>query len=294
MAAIAGMRINSFDLDWLIGLGRYGLLSTEQAADFYVNYKLNSVQKRLRLLTQNGLTRMTKLSVWFAGEKQNSKGGRVPTLHALTDEGARLIEMQTGVYPERILRSDPSPGTFWHRQQIVRVMRAIDLACDAVEVDRPEWIMEQDAWTNANPKLPPNQRRMLYHDLGHGLICQPDLACRFRIGKTELALFWEVDLSTEGKKQLRKAAKTDSYVALFNQRAYQCYWPDLNTNRNHVIWVAPTRKRIATLREVMQSHPIGPACRFLSATDIKDPNKLLVTPVWQTISGESRPMFQPR
>lgn len=74
MSTISGIRINSHDVAWMSGVGRYGLLSTEDAFDFYADHKPNSVQKRLRLLSKNGLTRMTKLNVWWAEEKSSSKG----------------------------------------------------------------------------------------------------------------------------------------------------------------------------------------------------------------------------
>lgn len=229
----------------------------------------------------------------MGGGKVVLQGGRIPTLHALTDDGARFIESETGECPPRVLRSDPSPNMFLHRREIVRVMRAFDLGCDAVGLDRPDWIMEQDVWHAAPRELPPNQRRKLYHDLGNGLICQPDLAGRLTIGSTELALFWEIDLSTEGKKQLRKAAKTDSYVALFNERGYRRYWPDLETHRNYVIWVCPTKKRFRPLRDVLSGHPIAPVSRLLPATSLAATSSLLISPVWETIAGEQRVMYRP-
>ncbi|MCA9000220.1 MAG: hypothetical protein KDA80_24695 [Planctomycetaceae bacterium] len=293
MSTTAGIRLDHRDLEFLSALGRYGLLTTEDAHDFYPGLKRNSVQKRLRLLVGAGVTRATKLAVWFADDQNTQNGGRIPSLHSLTETGASLVESQTGQRPQRVLRSHPTPATFLHRREIVRVMRAFDLGCDAVSLARPNWVMEQDPWAGAPRKVPPNQRRLLYHEFDGGLTCLPDIACRFRIGQTELALFWEVDLSTEGKKQLRKASKTDGYVRLFNDRAFHRYWPDLATTRCYVIWVFPTSKRIATLREVLSGHMIAPACRLLSAKNLDQSSTLLTTEVWETVDGERRVMYRP-
>ena len=293
MVASQGIRTGPQDVAFLTDLGTYGSLSTEDACDYYPEHRLNSVYKRLRLLAANGLTRATKLEVWKPSQSATTNGGRIPTLHTLTDEGARLVELETGERPLRVLRSRPSAMTFYHRRQIVRVMRALDQAADAVGLMRPQWVMEQDVW-HASPKsLPPNQRRLLYHDLGNGLICQPDLACRFRINETELMLLWEIDPSSEGTKQLRKAPKTDSYVALIHRREYRRYWPDLETNRNHVVWVTPSRRRFASLKEVLGQHPLAPVCRLLSAESLTDPETLLTSPVWETVDGQPRAMYRP-
>jgi hypothetical protein len=247
----------------------------------------------LRLLTQGGFTESIRLTVCWASENGESKGGRIPTLFALTDDGARIVEERTGERPQRVLRSAPSPATFLHRSEIVRVMRAFDLACDRANVDRPQWVMEQDPWPSAAKTLPPNQRRLLSHEFGKGLSCNPDIACRLRIGSTELVLYWEVDLSTEGRKQIRKATKTDGYVALFNGQGWRRYWPDLETNRRYVIWVTPTARRIRSLQETFRDLPIAPLCRFIATTDFSSPDSLLLSTVWETVTGERRPMYRP-
>ncbi len=293
MTTTAGIRIGPLDIAFLAAVGTYGALSTEDAVVFYPQHKLNSIQKRLRLLAQNGLTRMSRLEVWQNDDDGASNGGRIPTLHLLTDLGADLIEQQSGQRPPRISRSRPAPVTLLHRREIVRVMRAFDQAADATSLDRPDWVMEQDVWHEAPQQRPPNQRRLLFHQFENGLTCAPDLACRFRINQTELALFWEVDLSTEGRKQLRKASKTDGYVALFGQQAYRRYWPDLEACRQHVIWVTPTRRRFAALKDVMKGHPLAPACRLLSAECLADPKQLLTNPVWETLAGDRRAMYRP-
>ena len=149
--------------------------------------------------------------------EEPSRGGRIPTLPFLTDVGADLVESVTGNRPQRVLRSRPAAVTFLNRREIVRVMRAFDIGCDAAGLQRPDWIMEQDAWHTAPKHLPPNQKRPLYHDFGHGITCLSDIACRLTIGATVLVLFWEIDLSTEGCKQLRTASKTDGYVELIRR-----------------------------------------------------------------------------
>ncbi|MEZ6146901.1 MAG: hypothetical protein R3B91_16085 [Planctomycetaceae bacterium] len=64
----------------------------------------------------------------------------------------RLGRTETGERPLRVLRSRPSAMTFYHRRQIVRVMRALDQAADAVGLMRPQWVMEQDVW-HASPEV---------------------------------------------------------------------------------------------------------------------------------------------
>jgi len=295
-ATVTGVRIGPADIGFLGVVGRYGLLSAEDAAEAYASLQLNSRQKRLRLLTKNGLICAVKLSVWWStdgAQPAASRGGRIPTLYSLTEEGARLVEFETGERPPRVLRSEPSPATFLHRRMIVRVMRAIDQACDAVTLPRPNWIMEQDVWRDAPQQAPPNQRRLLYHEFPGGLTCQPDLAAWMTIGNTDLALLWEIDLSTEGRKQIRRASKTDGYVALFNEQAWRRYWPDLQTKRQYVVWVAPTLKRVRSLQEALRDQPIAPLCRFLSAEHLADPSSLLTSPIWETVTGELRPLYRP-
>ncbi len=53
MATKRNMKLCAYDLNFLEDLGRYGALSTNDAADYYPDYKRNSVQKRVRLLADN-------------------------------------------------------------------------------------------------------------------------------------------------------------------------------------------------------------------------------------------------
>lgn len=293
MNRVAGIRLNSQDIGFLVAMGRYSLLSSEDACDFYVGLKPNSVLRRLRLLAQSGLTNAVKLAVWSATDESLSKCGRIPALHALTDEGARVIEEQTGDRPTRVLRSAPSPATFLHRREIVRVMRAFDVACDKAGLEYPTWVMEHDPWHAAPKAVPLAHRRLLAHEFAKGLSCHPDIACRFRIGSSELVLYWEIDLSTEGRKQIRKAAKTDGYTRLFNEQGWKRYWPDLNTSKRFVIWVAPTQRRIRSLQDALRDQAISPACRFLAATYFSSSESLLTSDIWETVNGERRPMYRP-
>lgn len=288
----SGIRSGPDDIAFLADCGRYGTLSTSEASDYFPALKPNSVLRRLRLMAQNGLTSTTRIEVWRTDEP--SKGGRIPTLHSLTEVGADLVESVTGDRPQRILRSRPAAATFLHRREIVRVMRAFDQGCDAAKLQRPDWIMEQDAWHAAPKGLPPNQRRQLYHDFGNGVTCLPDIACRLVIGSTTLVLFWEVDLSTEGRKQLRKASKTTGYVELIKQQAFRRYWPSTIDARCFVLWVTPTTKRFEGLRATIGKHDVGGACRMLAATALDNPTNLLTNAHWQTMTGELRAIYRPK
>lgn len=292
MVRSAGIRPNACDIAFLEECGRYGTLSTTDAAGHYPDLKHNSVLRRLRLLAQNGLTQTTRLEVWIDPESNDSTGGRIPTLHSLTEQGADLVESMTGNRPQRVLRSRPTAGTFHHRREIVRVMRAFDQGCDAVGLDRPEWIMEQDAWATAPKALPPNQRRLLYHEFGHGVTCQPDIACRFTINQTTLLMFWEVDLSTEGRKQLRKASKSDGYLELFSTQAYRRYWPNVDKGRHFVLWATKTRRRFSALVDVFGEHAVKPFCRLVESSAFDEPSSLLTQNNWHTCDGDSRPIYR--
>lgn len=172
-------------------------------------------------------------------------------------------------------------------------MRAFDQGCDAAKLQRPDWIMEQDAWHAAPKGLPPNQRRQLYHDFGNGVTCLPDIACRLVIGSTTLVLFWEVDLSTEGRKQLRKASKTTGYVELIKQQAFRRYWPSTIDARCFVLWVAPTAKRFPSLRDTIGQHAIAPVCRMLESASLDNPAELLTAEHWETMDGQRRKIYRP-
>lgn len=286
-----GIRTGAEDIAFLADCGRYGTLSTADAESYFPGLKHNSLLRRLRLLSQNGLTTRTQLEVWKSDSE--SRGGRIPLLNSLTEAGADLVEQSLGVRPPRVLRSRPAGTTFLHRCEIVRVMRAFDLGCDAVGLSRPEWVMEQDAWPEAPKHLPPNQKRLLYHDFGNGVCCLPDIACHFQIGSTTMALFWDIDLSTEGRKQLRKASKTDAYGELLKRQAYRRYWPKIPSPRCYILWVTHSSRRFEGLRETIGKHPIAAHCRMLAADSLNDAAQLLTLQHWETMEGDRRPMYRP-
>ncbi len=296
-AKVPAIRIAPRDLLVLNELGTYGILSTTDVKEiFFPNETDRACRKRLRLFSLHGLTRMTKLTVAFS---RDGRGGSIPTLHSLTDDGADLVETQTGSRPPRILRTSPSPFTFFHRMEIVQVIRQFNTGCERAGLSQPEWIMEQDPYPDAPTSSPPNQRRLLYHAFQDGrtkFTAQPDIASRFAIGTTEIAVFWEVDRSTEGLKQIR-TNKLEGHLALVNEflaGTQRRYWSDFEPGFAFVFWVCPSSKRVAELSAVATDHAVAPLYRFVTRDVLDNPHALLCEKVWSTVAGEFRALYSPR
>lgn len=290
------IRISLRDVHALNGIGTYGILSTTDIKEMYFAEQTErACRKRLRLFALHNLTRSTKLAVSFA---DSGRGGSIPSLHTLTEQGADVVESQMLVRPPRILRSSPSPFTFLHRMEIVRVVRQFNTGCEAVGLPAPDWIMEQDPWPDAPPQSPPNQRRLLYHAFHNGretFTAQPDIASRFTTGTTEVVVFWEIDRATEGHKQIRNN-KLDGHVALINEflsGSNRRYWSDCTSKLAFVFWVCPSRKRISEICSTVADHPAAPLYRFASRDALEAPRSLLCDKVWSTVTGERRALYSP-
>lgn len=291
---LKGIRIREEDVRFLKSLGTVGTLNTNDAATHYPNHKLNSVQNRLRLLTSNRLIRATKLLVAFDRPDVADRGGRIPTLFSLTPTGADLVESLTGCRPPRCLNSEPAPVTLLHRQDISRVVCAFTASCDEAGLRSPTWVMEQDVWTDGPKKLPPNQRKLLYHRIetpGGAVICHPDIACRLRLPNAEVALFFEVDRSTEGHKQLTEATRMDAYSLLFKTKGYHRYWPGFSAPFEFVMWVCLSQQRIENLSKSFADHPLAERMRFSLIAHFIERKDVLRQPIWQTIQGDRRRIF---
>jgi hypothetical protein len=293
---IKGIRIRDEDIQFLQALGVCGVLDTTEAAYHYPELKINSVQNRLRLLAGQRIIRATKLLVSFDRPGLNQRGGRIPTLYSLTPAGADLVESMTGVRPKRFLNSDPAPATFLHRQDVSRVLNTFTRSAVNAGLPAPDWILEQDVWTNGPKKLPPNQRKLLYHriDTPDGAVtCHPDMACRLKLPTTEVALFFEVDRSTEGHKQLTNSTRLDAYLLLFQTKGYTRYWPDLKTQYEFIMWVCPSEERIANLCQTFSTHAVASRLRFALQKPFNERTEVVSAPIWQRIEGERRPIHSP-
>ncbi len=289
-----GVRIRPEDIHFLESLGTVGILDTNDAAVHYPDHKLNSVQNRLRLLASNRLIRATKLLVSFERLGVNDRGGRIPTLFSLTPHGADLVESMTGNRPSRYLNSEPAPATFLHRQDVARVVSSFTASCQNAALSVPDWVMEQDVWTDGPKKLPPNQRKLLYHRIetpAGAVTCHPDIACRLKLPSAEVALFFEVDRSTEGHKQLTEATRMDAYSLLFKTKSYQRYWPGFSAPFEFVMWVCLSQQRIDNLCKSFAAHPLAERMRFSLLEHFVKRNDILRQPIWQNIHGDFRRIY---
>lgn len=295
MKKLTGIRLTDNDFTTLSDIGESGVLTAEDIHQTHFSeYTYDGCLKRLRQYRDHGWTRITKLGVWFADQRSGNRGGAIPSVHSLTDEGADLIESHLGVRPLRVLRSEPAPQTLLHRLTIAKTMRQFSRGCESVGLRKPAWILEQDSWREAPTNLPPNQKRMLYHLFriqGQSISCLPDAACRFQIKNAELGVFWEIDRSTEGLKQIRES-KLDAYVHLLNEKSYHRYWSEFDSKLLYVFWVCRSPQRIDSLCELIQEHPIAPYFRFVETRHLDEPTTLLTSPIWQTVEGDRRAIFQ--
>ena len=114
---------------------------------------------------------------------------------------------------------------------------------------------------------------------------------RLKLPKTEVALFFEIDRSTEGHKQIIESSRLDAYVELFNRRLYRRYWTDLETKYHYVMWVCRSKQRIDNLKTTLGKHPITNASRFCVFSHFTEGRDVVTSSVWQTSSGQFRSIF---
>jgi hypothetical protein len=296
MKSIRGMRISADDIKCLQDIGLFGMLSSVDVRRCYAGYKENSVHKRLRLLAENGLVCVAKIRVAFDRSGDADKGGRLPSLYSLTPAGADFVESVTGERPIRVLNSDLAPSTYLHRHEISEAVQIVTRSCAEANLPMPQWVLEQDMWKDAPAQLPPNQRRCLYHAMTVGtrrLICQPDIACLLQLPSSPVVLYWEIDRSTEGRKQLREPAKSDAYISLMATHGFQRYWPDVSIQTyQYVIWVCPTPERLESLRQVFKDHIVAKHMRLSHRGLFNAETNVVTAPIWQTIDGEWRSIYR--
>lgn len=283
------------DLACLTDLGELGLLNTEHAhSRHFPDVSLRRCQQRLAEFASQGLTRTVPLVVWHAGRR-----GRVPTVHCLTERGAAAVAAVTGVRPRRFSRSDPKPETLLHRLAMIEARLAFDDACRRLGLAQPAWLHEQDRHDESAEDECPSRQRVLYHEFPareKPVTCQPDAACLVQIPRqpgqletTPLILFWELDRSTESRKQA--ASKCVGYAALLERRDYRRYWPAAERAPVRVFWVCRSGQRIESLSAAFREHAVAQQFRFAVAGDLTA-DTTLTSPIWRTVDGQCREILR--
>lgn len=281
------------DIAMLSLLGDVGILDTELLhARCFAEVSLRRCQQRLKQHTEQGLIRSQKLAVWYGDQS-----GRVPMLFTLTERGADVVAEVTGLRPFRVHRSEPKPETFHHRLAIVKTRLALDDGFRSLDLNPPQWIMEQDRRPDAKPDEPPSQQRLLYHPFPSGnvtITCQPDAARRMSIprdaaraetGMIDLIAFFEIDRSTERRGQV--LSKFPGYAALIEQRGWLRYFSSATAAPVRVFFVCLSQQRINTLRECLSEHPLASVLRFATMLDLTSRHPL-TDAIWQDTSGRRR------
>lgn len=292
------VQLQDRDVSLLTELGHVGLLDTDLIHRRHFSpVSRRRCQQRLQQLQAEGLTRSVALTVWYG----KPGGGRIPTIHCLTERGAAAIESIAGCRPRRFLRSDPRPETLHHRLAIVQARLAIEDGCRALGLAAPEWVMEQDRRDDAKPDDPPSRQRVLYHEFttgGKKFTCQPDAASlmqiprsteRIEAGTTPLLGLWEIDRSTERVAQV--VSKCPGYAALLDRKDYRRYWSNLDQAPVRVFWVCPSRQRIESIVARLREHPVSQYFRFTTAGELSADSSMTL-PIWRTIDGQRREIFR--
>ena len=300
MPSMRPIRVNERDVRTLQTLGEYGVLDRDLIHKLcFAEYSAEWCRQNVSRLAGAGLVRSTTLQVWH---DEQSRGGRIPQLFSLTKAGGEIVAVRTGNYPPRVLTSDPSAVTYWHRLQVVKLRVAFDQAAAIAGLPPLRWIMEADSRPDAPKNLMPQHRRLLYHELrtpgGILVTCRPDAAMLLSIPYpsgdeakvTSLAVHVELDRSREGLAQCQR--KLPGYAAMIEQRGYDRYWGDCRNVVYRVFWIVPSLERIATLTAAFESSPVAAHFRFTTLSDCV-PERVLTGPVWRDLKGTPMTLYTP-
>jgi len=295
----AGLRANVRHISVLSALGEYGVLDCELTRCLCLpGASPEWCRQTLASLARVGFVRRTALQIWH---DESGRGGRIPLLCSLTEEGAEFVRQHTGTYPRRVFRKELTPATYWHRLQIVRVRIAFDLAAKHEELTPPSWIHEQDYRSDVPRDVQPLKRRVLYHefrDENAALItCRPDAAATLRIPHpsgddsqaTSLAIHFEIDRSSEGTAQYLK--KVPGYAALFAEQSYTRYWPNLQNPIHRVFWIVPSRQRASNLMTAFRPFDVASRFRFSMFEDCTD-RSILTHDVWRDVHDTAKRLYR--
>lgn len=290
---MVAIHLQARDIEMLSLLGDVGILDTDLLhVRCFSEVSLRRCQQRLKQHVEQGLIRAQKLAVWYGDQS-----GRVPTLFTLTERGAEVVAETTGWRPFRVHRSEPKPETFHHRLSIAKTRLALDDGFRSLDLNPPQWIMEQDRRPDANPDDPPSHQRLLYHPFPSGnvtITCQPDAACNMSIprdatrteaGMIDLIAYFEIDRSTERRGQVLN--KLPGYAALIEQRGWLRYFPTAVSAPVRIFFVCQSQQRIKSLCECVSEHPLSSILRFATMRELTTKHPLTEA-LWQDTSGHRR------
>lgn len=303
-------QLNDDLLHVLDDIGEHGALDTLMVFERHADGRtLRAVQMQLQGLENEGYLHGVQLTVSTAtvikGRKKRTTR-RQPTVFTLTPKGGDVVEQYCGERPPRVQRSEPSPETLLHRMTVVRTRLAFDRSCRAAGLTAPAWIHESDIRAQPNEKTPPNQRSRLFHryetDSEQTVACRFDAACRVLLPAptaesgdcpTAVIFGWEIDLSSEGRKQLR-ATKPAAIEAWLRKQSYREYWPDTNhlPTKVRIAWTVPSSKRIDGIAATTDNPALLATYRFLVQEDVQK-RDLVLDAVWRTASGMKLPLYVP-
>jgi hypothetical protein len=295
-ATLPALILQPRDREVLASLGENGVMDTDMLhAQHFSDVSHRRCRQRLLLYHQHGLTRTTRLKLWTSENSQ-----RAPTIHCLAERGVEMAVTFNSGRPLRVTKGEPQPATIHHRLQVVRTKLVLDAACSLHRLTAPQWILEQDRDPAASNELPPNQRRLLYHSFPGQprCTCQPDAACRFTVprelanpkaGVSDVIGFFEIDLSSEGRKQI--AGKLPGYSRLLTERTYSRYFRAADNAVVRVFWVCRSAERIQSLCEKLRHEPIAQFFRFTAIAEFTAESALTV-PIWQDVTGKRREILR--
>jgi hypothetical protein len=276
----------------LIDIGEHVSLDTDDVRQRHLPHVTpRRVRQVLHGLTVDGLLHSRTLAVWDYAHNEVARtrpkrGGRIPAQYFLTEDGGAYVAGLIGIEP-RVLKSSPTANTLRHRRQCVKTRLLCEGACDRESI-ASSWILEEDQRADVTTG-PPNQRKVLYHSyqLGHRrFTCQPDIAALLELpdAPVPLALVFEVDLSTEGTKQLRN--KLPGLNAFLEQQSFHAYWPQLDARCVRVLWVFHSEARRENVVKLFQSDAVASSFRYGVFSELTADN-FLREPVWLDRDGHA-------
>jgi len=280
------------DIEILIAVGECGLLDTQDIWEqWWPGCLLRPCQMRLRVLCTEGLLQKTPLVAAHA-EKH---GGRLPTIYTLTESGADLVEVHTGVRPPRVLNCSSQPMTFFHRLETVKFRRSVDAGYERLGLPSPAWIMEQDTLPSDDATAPLSNRFILYErfELPTGRVSyRADASVHLCVptthgGFTNLLAYIELDRSTMSLRQM--ARKWIGMNAFFQNAAYSRHWPTVETPAVRVLFVCPSQKRIENLRRSVKGEWVADRIRFAVRDAALDPQQVVTAPIWHRVDDDQPP-----
>ncbi len=291
------------DFTILRDIGEHGLLDTRMIHQRHwpEGTEIRSCQKRMAILKKEGLVCDAPLVVarQISSQSPNRSkkfGGSLPTAYGLTPKGAEVLLEETGEAAKRISRSDPAPVTLLHRLGVVAVRLAFDEGAKAAGLAAPQWILEQDTYSNARLDQPAEKRHLLYERFRSGenqdVSCRPDASVLLRhatggdsSSPRFLVGYLEIDRSTNSPD--RELAKSPGYDCLLRSGVVRQHWPCLHqsdADAVRVFYVCESVERIASLASVLRDQPVAAFYRFGIKQEVLSEG-VLREPIWRDTQG---------